>query len=308
MQMSDGIAGPPSRPSNRSRAKAVARPLTLVWKSSLSIVMRRFAGRWSRIRPSTSMTTSWRAFGAVADPGTPASKRTERAFVAAAILATSRRENEGSRPLIASIAANFDWRLCAPLLVSRRPDGSKVIIDGQRRWTAAVRRGDLLQLPRCLFTYDSPEDETRMFIVANRARKPMNRLDDFHAAVAAADEDAVEIQRLVTEAGLRMARNTSSTAWKAGEVEFTSSIAAALRRHGPPIVSAALTSIAGLAGIGERGYCFENIEAHALAVRLQRTRVSRILANLACPGHWEGCIRQMTFSTLMQDQNSRRSR
>lgn len=153
-------------------------------------------------------------------------------------------DNEGSRRLIASIAANFDWRLCAPLVVSRRPDGSKVIIDGQHRWAAAVRRGDLLQLPCCLFIYDCPEDEARMFIVANRARKPMNRLDDFHAALAAADEDALDIQRLVTEAGLRMARNTASTAWKAGEVAFTSSIAAALRRHGPPIVSAALTSIA----------------------------------------------------------------
>lgn len=153
-------------------------------------------------------------------------------------------DNEGSRRLIASIAANFDWRLCAPLVVSRRPDGLKVIIDGQHRWAAAVRRGDLLQLPCCLFTYDSPEDEARMFIVANRARKPMNRLDDFHAALAAADEDAVEIQRLVSEAGLRMARNTSSTAWKAGEVAFTSSIATALRRHGAAIVSAALTSLA----------------------------------------------------------------
>jgi hypothetical protein len=153
-------------------------------------------------------------------------------------------DNEGSRRLIASIAANFDWRLCAPLVVSRRLEGSKVIIDGQHRWAAAIRRGDLLQLPCCLFTYDSPEDEARMFIVANRARKPMNRLDDFHAALAAADEDAIEIQRLVTEAGLRVARNTSSTAWKAGEVAFTSSIATALRRHGPAIVSAALTSIA----------------------------------------------------------------
>lgn len=153
-------------------------------------------------------------------------------------------DNEGSRRLIASIAAKFDWRLCAPLVVSRRLDGSKIIIDGQHRWAAAVRRGDLLQLPCCLFTYDSPEDEARMFIVANRARKPMNRLDDFHAALAAADEDAVEIQRLVTEAGLRMARNTSSTAWKAGDVAFTSSIATALRRHGAAIVSAALTSLA----------------------------------------------------------------
>ena len=83
-----------------------------------------------------------------------------------------------------------------------------------------------------------------MFIVANRARKPMNRLDDFHAALAAADEDALEILRLVTEAGLTIARNTASTAWKPGEVAFTSSIATALRRHSDAVVSAALTCVA----------------------------------------------------------------
>jgi hypothetical protein len=83
-----------------------------------------------------------------------------------------------------------------------------------------------------------------MFILANRARKPMNRLDDFHAALAAADEDALEILRLVTEAGLSMARNTAANAWRPGQVGFTSSIATALRRHGEAIVSAALTCIA----------------------------------------------------------------
>lgn len=153
-------------------------------------------------------------------------------------------DNEGSRRLITSIAANFDWRLCAPLVVSRRADSSKVIIDGQHRWAAAVRRGDLPQLPCCLFTYESPEDEARMFIVANRARKPMNRLDDFRAALAAGDEDALGLLRLVTEAKLKIARNTSSTAWTPGEVAFTSSIAIALNRHGDAVVSAALTCMA----------------------------------------------------------------
>ena len=153
-------------------------------------------------------------------------------------------DNEGSRRLIASIAANFDWRLCAPLVVSRRPGDLKVIIDGQHRWAAAMRRGDLPQLPCCLFSYDSPEDEARMFIVANRARKAVNRMDDFHAALAAGDEDALDIRRLVSEAGLTVSRSTSATAHKPGEVTFTSSIATALRRHGDAIVSAALTSMA----------------------------------------------------------------
>ncbi|MBR0756404.1 hypothetical protein JQ604_29860 [Bradyrhizobium jicamae] len=83
-----------------------------------------------------------------------------------------------------------------------------------------------------------------MFIVANRARKPMNRLDDFFAAVAAADEDALEIQQLVTDAGLQVARTTSLTAWGPGEVAFTSAIANSVRRFGPAVTSAVLTNMA----------------------------------------------------------------
>ncbi|MBW8858598.1 MAG: ParB N-terminal domain-containing protein, partial [Caulobacter sp.] len=111
-------------------------------------------------------------------------------------------ENATSRRLIASIAAKFDWRLCAPLVVARRADDSLVIIDGQHRWMAAALRDDIPQLPCCIFRYASKEEEARMFILANRARKPMNRLDDYFAALAAADEDALEMQQLVTSAGL----------------------------------------------------------------------------------------------------------
>jgi hypothetical protein len=110
-------------------------------------------------------------------------------------------DNQSSQRLIASIAFNFDWRLCAPLIASKRHDGSRVIIDGQHRWAAVVRRGDIDYLPCCLFTYDSAEEEARMFILANRARKAMSRLDDFHAAIAAGDEDAFEIRTLVQDAG-----------------------------------------------------------------------------------------------------------
>ncbi|MDB5733192.1 MAG: hypothetical protein JWQ03_3087 [Variovorax sp.] len=153
-------------------------------------------------------------------------------------------DNDASRRLITSIAAKFDWRLCAPLVVSRRPDGSLAIIDGQHRWTAASRRGDIPQLPCCVFSYEGPEEEARMFIASNRARKPMNRLDDFHAALAAADDDALEINRLVTEAGLKVARNTASAAWGPGEIAFTAAIATAIRKHGPVLVTSALTMIA----------------------------------------------------------------
>jgi hypothetical protein len=109
---------------------------------------------------------------------------------------------------------------------------------------AAALRDDIPQLPCCIFRYASKEEEARMFILANRARKPMNRLDDYFAALAAADEDALEMQQLVTSAGLTIARNTAAKAWRPGEVAFTSSIARAIRRFGPEITSAVLTNMA----------------------------------------------------------------
>lgn len=155
-----------------------------------------------------------------------------------------RTDNDASRRLIASIAGKFDWRLFGILLVSRRPDDTFKVIDGQHRWAAAEMRGDIDQVPCCLSRFPNAEEEAQFFIVANRARKPMNRLDDFHAALAAADDDALEIKRLVEEAGLSVARSTNAATWAPAEVAFTSAIARAVRWHGAAIVSAALTNIA----------------------------------------------------------------
>lgn len=57
----------------------------------------------------------------------------------------------------------------------------------EHRWMAACRRNDIPQLPCCVFRYESLKEEARMFIVANRARKPIDRLDDYYAALAAED-------------------------------------------------------------------------------------------------------------------------
>lgn len=152
-------------------------------------------------------------------------------------------ESETSRRLIASIAAHWDWRLCMPLAVSKREDG-RYVIDGQHRLEAARLRGDLLHLPCSIATYDGPADEAAMFVAANRARRAINRLDDFHAALVAGDEDALEINRVVQAAGLRVSRQTGSQAWLPGEVAFTSSIATVMGRHGEDLVLDALSAIA----------------------------------------------------------------
>jgi hypothetical protein len=149
-----------------------------------------------------------------------------------------------SQSLIERIARGWDWRMCLPLVVSKRDDGSLYVIDGQHRLAAAQRRGDIPFLPCCVGVYGSVADEAAMFVAMNRARRQMNRLDDFHAAQAGNDPDATAIAALVTGVGFTVSRKTGSASWVPGEVAFTSAIQAVRRKHGDPIPREALQIMA----------------------------------------------------------------
>jgi hypothetical protein len=158
---------------------------------------------------------------------------------------TYQRSIEGgpSRKLIIKIAENWDWRLCLPLLVSRR-NGELFVIDGQHRKEAAELRGDILHLPVVVFDFDDPQAEAELFIAANRSRRAMTQLDDFHAAVVAGDPKAMAVHDAVTVAGLAIGRNQAWQYWKPGEVVFVTTIQRALHSKGPAIVGQALGMIA----------------------------------------------------------------
>ncbi len=152
-------------------------------------------------------------------------------------------ENRTSRTLIASIARNWDWRMCMPLVVSRRDDGLYVI-DGQHRQASALERGDIDQLPCMISRYASLAEEAEMFVRMNRARRQMNRLDDFHAAQVSGDSDAVAVANLIESVGFSVSRRTGSASWVPGEVAFTSSISTIRRKHGDGIVRDTLQMMA----------------------------------------------------------------
>src|SRR3546814_1597119 len=79
-------------------------------------------------------------------------------------------EGGESQRLIVKIAENWDWRLCLPLIVSRR-QGSLYVIDGQHRYEAAKLRGDIRDLPIVLFDFDDPKAEAELFVQANRSEE-----------------------------------------------------------------------------------------------------------------------------------------
>lgn len=133
-----------------------------------------------------------------------------------------------SQSLIRKIAMFWDWGLCQPLAVSRRPDGSLTIVDGQHRAAGAKLRGDIPHLPCVITSYPSAGDEAAAFVALNQMRRPLSALDLFKAAVAAEDNEALTIMKALGDAGLSLAKHSNYGSWQAGEV---SNIAGILRYH-----------------------------------------------------------------------------
>lgn len=149
-----------------------------------------------------------------------------------------------SQSLIRRIAQFWDWGLCQPLAVAKRPDGSLTVVDGQHRLEAAKLRSDIAHLPCVITSYANAGDEAAAFVALNQQRRPLTKLDLFKAALAAEDETAVTIARLLDEAGLTLAPHTNYTFWKPGMLANIARIEECYRNHGEKITAASLEAVA----------------------------------------------------------------
>lgn len=211
---------------------------------------------------------------------------------------TYQRSIEGgaSQKLIVKIAENWDWRLCLPLLVSRR-DAQLYVIDGQHRLEAAKLRGDIAHMPVVVFDFDDPRAEAELFVAANRSRRAMSKLDDFHAAIVAGDPKATAVNDVVTEAGLSVGRIQAWQYWRPGEVVFVTAIQRALHSQGKPVVAQALSLIANafdglvLTGMGSvfEGLCIIISERKASGDGLDYGLMQTVLTEVGIPG-WKEAV------------------
>lgn len=149
-----------------------------------------------------------------------------------------------SQTLIRRIAMYWDWGLCQPLAVSRRPDGKLLIVDGQHRASAAKLRSDIPHLPCVITSYASAGDEAAAFVALNQMRRPLSALDLFKAALAAGDNEAVAVSAAITDAGLTLASHTNYTAWKIGHIANIGGILRCYRRNGEQVLRTALLALA----------------------------------------------------------------
>jgi len=153
-------------------------------------------------------------------------------------------DNGSSQALIRKIAAYWDWSLFHPLTIARRADGSLWVVDGQHRLAAARMRRDLYDLPCVVTAYQSQADEAASFVAMNVQRRALSALDLFKAAVAAGDDNAVEVTEMMNAAGLTLAPHHYYISWKPGMVSNIAGIRDSYKRFGRQVTQHALQAIA----------------------------------------------------------------
>lgn len=117
------------------------------------------------------------------------------------------------RPLrenvVRTIVENFDPDAIGTLYVSRRSDGRNALLDGQQRREATSRAlGPSQKLPCLVYHGLSEVEEARLFVEFNRDRTKPHPIEIFRAEVAAHQEPASTITRLLSSRGLSVAQES----------------------------------------------------------------------------------------------------
>lgn len=152
-------------------------------------------------------------------------------------------DSPASRRIIVGMVKRWDWSLCQPLVVSRRSDGSLLILDGQHRHAGAIERGDIHFLPCVILSALGLEGEAKTFVELNTKRQRLTQAEVFHGMLAAGDPQAKAVADLITQTGWTVRKGSNTAAYKAGDLECAPMLVKVYAFKGEAPVQFALTAL-----------------------------------------------------------------
>lgn len=148
------------------------------------------------------------------------------------------------RKHIARIAAYFDWRKFAPLMVAPAPGGRFAVIDGQHRAAAAKARG-IESLP-ALIVPIARQAQAASFAAVNGDVRRMTACQVYKAALAAGDEWARSIDRACARARVTaLSYPVRASVMNLNETLAHGTLGQLLQRHGEDALGLGLACVAG---------------------------------------------------------------
>lgn len=139
--------------------------------------------------------------------------------------------SDASCKLIRRVVEGWDWRRFKPPIVAWTERGFEVI-DGQHTATAAATLG-IEKIPVLVVEAAEQTDRASAFIGHNKDRLAVTPGQLHHAAVAAGDPDAVQVQRVCDAAEVALLRTVyGSRTYKAGDSMAVAAIGGLVKRRG----------------------------------------------------------------------------
>ncbi len=127
------------------------------------------------------------------------------------ILSDQRFQREVDLKRMEAMSKSLDWTVVGCPVVSERCDGKHYAVDGQHRIGAIDLAGQGDRELLCeVFTGLTLDEEAGLYRRLNRNRVAIATHDDFKAALVEGDKTAVEVNGIVTEAGLKIGKSTGS--------------------------------------------------------------------------------------------------
>lgn len=152
-------------------------------------------------------------------------------------------EGANSRRIIVGMIKCWDWKLCQPLVVTRRADGSLFVLDGQHRLSGARERGDIAHLPCVVLPAISSDEEAAAFVKLNTARQKLSQADIFAGMLAAGDREACKVEQIMRETGWSIVRHNNSSNYRPGQLVCAPRLARLVKSSGEAAVRNALASL-----------------------------------------------------------------
>lgn len=148
-----------------------------------------------------------------------------------------------SRRIIVGMVKCWDWKLCQPLVVTRRADGGLFVLDGQHRLEGARERGDIAHLPCVILPAIAPAEEASAFVKLNTTRQKLSQADIFAGMLAAGEPEALRIEAIMRDTGWRLVRHSNTAVYKPGELQCAPRLAKLLKSSGEAAVRNALAAL-----------------------------------------------------------------
>ena len=145
---------------------------------------------------------------------------------------------------VTRILQAFNWNCYQPIVVSERADGTYAVIDGQHRLEAAKKHPLIDSLP--CYIIDAPDvaKQAAIFVAVNSRRIGLTSLQQFHAAVAAKQPEAMEAAGVCRNAGVTILKAPPSSNIPPLSVLSPFTLLKMLRQVGRPAVASAIKMLA----------------------------------------------------------------